>query len=152
MIEAASSPIRWGLFAVRPLLRWYRGRVVILGDAAHGMLPHHGQGANTSIEDAFALAGLLAEARPDDLGATFARYQALRRARTRKIQRSAWVTSSLLHLPDGPAAQARNQKMGTVPENFGWIHEYDVQRALQTSRATATTGSGARAQPRQEAR
>ena len=60
MIKAASSPIRWGLFTVRPLLRWYRGRVVILGDAAHGMLPHHGQGANTSIEDAFVLAGLLA--------------------------------------------------------------------------------------------
>ena len=61
MIKAASSPIRWALFGVRPLLRWYRGRVVILGDAAHGMLPHHGQGANTSIEDAFALAALLAE-------------------------------------------------------------------------------------------
>ena len=61
MIKAASSPIRWALFGVRPLLRWYRGRVVILGDAAHGMLPHHGQGANTSIEDAFALAGLLTE-------------------------------------------------------------------------------------------
>ena len=57
MIRAAASPIRWGLFAVRPLLRWYRGRVVVLGDAAHGMLPHHGQGANTSIEDAFALGG-----------------------------------------------------------------------------------------------
>src|ERR1700729_1788650 len=79
MIEAASSPIRWGLFTVRPLLRWYRGRVVILGDAAHGMLPHHGQGANTSIEDAFALAGLLAAARGDDLEATLSRYQVLRR-------------------------------------------------------------------------
>ena len=44
MIRAASSPIRWGLFTVRPLLHWYRGRAVILGDAAHGMLPHHGQG------------------------------------------------------------------------------------------------------------
>ena len=61
MIRAAASPIRWALFGVRPLLRWYRGRVVILGDAAHGMLPHHGQGANTSIEDAFALAALLTE-------------------------------------------------------------------------------------------
>ena len=101
MIRAASSPIRWGLFTVRPLLRWYRGRVVILGDAAHGMLPHHGQGANTSIEDAFALAGLLAKAPGDDLEATFSRFQALRRARTRKIQRSSWVTSSLLHLADG---------------------------------------------------
>ena len=56
MIRAAASPISWALFTVRPLLRWHRDRVVILGDAAHGMLPHHGQGANTSIEDAFALA------------------------------------------------------------------------------------------------
>ena len=141
MIKAASSPIRWGLFTVRPLLRWYRRRVVILGDAAHGMLPHHGQGANTSIEDAFALAGLLAEARPDDLEATFSRYQVLRRARTRKIQRSSWVTSTLLHLPDGPAAQARNKKMATVPQDFGWIHEYDVQQALQLAGAVPMTRS-----------
>ena len=150
MIRAAASPIRWGLFTVRPLLRWYRDRVVILGDAAHGMLPHHGQGANTSIEDAFALAGLLAEGRPDNLEATFFRYQALRRTRTRKIQRSSWVTSSLLHLPDGPAAQARNQKMAAVPRDFGWIHEYDVQQALQASGAAAA-GSGTRQQSRQEA-
>jgi salicylate hydroxylase len=130
MIKAAASPISWALFTVRPLLHWYRGRVVILGDAAHGMLPHHGQGANTSIEDAFALAALLAD-RTDDLESTFSRFQALRRTRTRKIQRSSWVTSSLLHLPDGPAAEARNAKLGRVPENFGWIHEYDVQQELQ---------------------
>jgi salicylate hydroxylase len=130
MIRAAESPIRWGLFTVRPLLRWYRGRVVILGDAAHGMLPHHGQGANTSIEDAFALAAMLADPARDDLENTFFRYQALRRARTRKIQRSSWVTSSLLHLPDGPAALARDRKVARFPQDFGWIHEYDVQQAL----------------------
>lgn len=152
MIQAASSPIRWGLFTVRPLLRWYRGRVVILGDAAHGMLPHHGQGANTSIEDAFALAGLLAGARGDDLDAAFARYQALRRARTRTIQRSSRVTSSLLHLPDGPAARARNAKVARVPQDFGWIHDYDVQQALQASGTAPAAHSSTRQQPRQEAR
>ena len=134
MIKAAASPIRWGLFVVRPLLHWYRGRVVLLGDSVHGMLPHHGQGANTSIEDAFALAALLAEAKPDGLDAALARYQALRRARTRKIQRSAWVTSTLLHLPDGPAAEARNDKVARFPQEFGWIHEYDVQHALRGER------------------
>jgi salicylate hydroxylase len=139
MIEAAASPIRWGLFVVRPLLRWYRGRVVLVGDSAHGMLPHHGQGANTSIEDAFALAGLLTEGRPDGLEAVLARYQALRRARTRTIQRSAWVTSALLHLVDGPAARARDEKVGRFPQDFGWIHDYDVQMAL---------GSAAIAYPR----
>ena len=79
---------------------------------------------------AFALAALLADG-TGDLENTFSRFQALRRTRTRKIQRSSWVTSSLLHLPDGPAAEARNAKLGRVPENFGWIHEYDVQQELQ---------------------
>ncbi|MGY1761560.1 FAD-dependent monooxygenase [Geodermatophilus sp. SYSU D00779] len=134
MIRAAESPIRWGLFTVRPLLRWYRGRVVVLGDAAHGMLPHQGQGANTSIEDAFALAALVAGARPgDDLEPVFSRYQTLRRARTRAIQRSSWVTNSLLHLPDGPVARMRDAKVARFPEDFGWIHEYDVQQALRAS-------------------
>jgi salicylate hydroxylase len=101
------------------------------------MLPHHGQGANTSVEDAFALAGLLAGARGDDLEATFSRYQVLRRARTRKIQRSSQVTSSLLHLPDGPAARARDTKVAAVPQDFAWIHEYDVQQALAASGAVS---------------
>ena len=142
MIKAAASPLRWALFTVRPLLRWYRGRVVILGDAAHGMLPHHGQGANTSIEDAFALARMLVEAGDDDLEPTFARFQALRRARTRKIQRSAWVTSSLLHLPDGPAAQSRDEKVARFPEDFSWIHGYDVQQALAEAKPAVLQGSG----------
>jgi salicylate hydroxylase len=37
----------------------------------------------------------------------------------------------MLHLPDGPMADARNQKVTRVPQNFGWIHEYDVQQELQ---------------------
>jgi salicylate hydroxylase len=134
MIRAAESPIRWGLFTVRPLLRWHRGRVVVLGDAAHGMLPHQGQGANTSIEDAFALAALVADTRPgEDLEPVFSRYRTLRRARTRAIQRSSWVTNFLLHLPEGPAARMRDAKMARFPEDFGWIHGYDVQQALQAS-------------------
>ena len=130
MIRAAASPIRWGLFTVRPLLRWYRGRVVVLGDAAHGMLPHHGQGANTSIEDAFALGALLADAGSERPRAVLARFQHLRRARTRKIQRSSWVTNTLLHLRAGPAIAARDAKVATVPDDFAWIHSYDVQQAL----------------------
>jgi salicylate hydroxylase len=136
MIRAAASPIRWALFGVRPLLRWYRGRVVVLGDAAHGMLPHQGQGANTSIEDAFALAALLVDVQADDLEPALARYQGMRRARTRKIQRSSWVTNGLLHLVDGPAIQTRDEKVATVPQDFAWIHAYDVQEALRAAGAT----------------
>jgi salicylate hydroxylase len=141
MIRAAASPIRWALFGVRPLLRWHRGRVVLIGDAAHGMLPHHGQGANTSIEDAFALAALLTEAKADDFEPVFSRYQAIRRGRTRKIQRSSWVTNTLLHLLDGPAIQARDDKMTRVVDDFSWIHEYDVQEALRAVGATPASSA-----------
>src|SRR3954471_3302721 len=97
MIGAVEHRMRWGLFVGRPLLRWSRGRVVLLGDAAHAMLPHHGQGANTTIEDAVTLAELLAVAAPGEVDAMLARYQALRRTRTRQIQRSSRATNDLLH-------------------------------------------------------
>jgi len=133
MVGAVEHKVRWGLFMLRPLLRWSRGRVVLLGDAAHAMLPHHGQGANAGIEDAITLAELLAGASRGELEAIVGRYQALRRARTRKIQRSARVTNDLLHLPDGPALVERDRRMSRIPEDFGWIHEFDALHAVSHS-------------------
>jgi salicylate hydroxylase len=130
---------RWGLFTVRPLLRWSRGRAVLLGDAAHAMLPHHGQGANTTIEDAITLAELLAGAAPGDLEAVLGRYQALRRARTRQIQRSSRATNDLLHLPDGPALVDRDRRVSRFPEDFGWIHEFDALDAVSGTKPSSGT-------------
>ena len=131
MVGAVEHTVRWGLFTVRPLLHWSRGRAVILGDAAHAMVPHHGQGANTTIEDAITLAELLATDGVSDWDATMRRYQALRRARTRKIQHSSRVTNDLLHLPDGPALADRDRRVSRFPEDFGWIHEFDALRSVQ---------------------
>ncbi len=94
------------------------------------MLPHHGQGANTTIEDAITLAELLTRAAVRDWGATMRQYQTLRRARTRKIQRSSWATNHLLHLPDGPALNARDKRVARFPQDFGWIHEFDALEAV----------------------
>jgi salicylate hydroxylase len=138
MVTAVPHTVRWALFGVRPLRRWYRGRAVLIGDAAHGMLPHHGQGANTTIEDAVALAAHLADAGPADLESAFAAHQQLRRARTRTIQRSSWVTNDLLHLPAGPAIAQRDEKVARYPDDFGWIHDYDVRQAL-AGRAAQTS-------------
>jgi salicylate hydroxylase len=133
MVGAVEHEVRWGLFMLRPLLRWSRGRAVLLGDAAHAMLPHHGQGANTGIEDAITLAELLAGASRGELEAVVGRYQRLRRARTRKIQRSSRVTNDLLHLPDGPALVERDRRMSRIPEDFGWIHEFDALHVASES-------------------
>ncbi|MCU1683714.1 MAG: monooxygenase [Amycolatopsis sp.] len=127
MIAATDLPQRWGLFAHPPLNSWSRGRVALLGDAAHAMLPHQGQGANQTVEDAVALANLLAT---EEIPNAFRYYERLRRTRTRQVQRSSWDTSAILHLPDGPEADERDRKLAKFPENFRWIHDYDVERAL----------------------
>lgn len=125
--------MRWALMVVPYLLRWYRGRAVLLGDSAHAMVPHHGQGANTTIEDAITLAELLPGRGRLGIPDVLPAYQSLRRARTRKIQRSAWMTNHALHLPDDADLAARDARMAAFPEEFGWIHAFD---ALQSTRAT----------------
>lgn len=130
MIASVPQDVRWGLFLAKPLARWRCGRVVLLGDAAHAMLPHHGQGANTTIEDAVTLAELIAAHR-DDLDAAFAAYEALRRPRTRAIQRASWDGNHGLHLRDGPQLAERDALIARFPERFGWIHAFD---ALETTR------------------
>ncbi len=129
MIAASDLHSRWGLFVAAPLRRWHRGSVVLIGDAAHGMLPHHGQGANTTIEDAAVLAELIAQApAPSEHEIMLGRYQNLRMRRTRIIQRSAWDTNRVLHLPIDAEAPLRDRakRFARFPEQFGWIHAFDA--------------------------
>jgi salicylate hydroxylase len=129
LLDAVPQSPRWGLFASRPLGRWSRGRVTLLGDAAHAMLPHYGQGANQSIEDAAVLATELASElalEPPDVVAALGRYQRRRLARTRKLQGLSWAASAELHLPDGPAARSRDAGLPGLVERMAWIHDYDA--------------------------
>jgi salicylate hydroxylase len=112
--------------------------VVLLGDAAHAMLPHQGQGANQTIEDAAVLAAELdgATGIPAGIPAALGRYAARRRVRTRQVQMVSWAASAALHLPDGPAAQRRDAGLPGTPRDLAWIHGYDV--------LAPATGRGAR--------
>jgi salicylate hydroxylase len=124
MIGAVPQSPRWGLFARRPLTRWSRGPTVLLGDAAHAMLPHQGQGAAQTIEDAVVLAAELDSA--GDVPAALRRYASRRRVRTRQVQLASWAASPALHLPDGPATQRRDAYLAQLPRHLAWIHGYDA--------------------------
>ena len=80
---------RWALYDREPLPVWTRGRLSLLGDAAHPMLPHLGQGANQSIEDGMALATILARADRKTAPAALLAYERLRRERVALVQRGA---------------------------------------------------------------
>src|SRR5260370_36823910 len=67
LVEAGETCFWWGLSDRRPLESWTKGRVGLLGDAAHAMLSHIGQGANQPKEDAVALNGLLEARDPTEM-------------------------------------------------------------------------------------
>ena len=137
MVGAVPEGSRWALHDHPPLERWSAGRVVLIGDAAHAMVPHQGQGANQTIEDAIALAHLLADARADEIPAALELYEALRRPRTSRVQRWSRLTADWMHLPDGPAAERRDARMAEAPADLAWIHGYDVEAALTGTPALA---------------
>jgi salicylate hydroxylase len=105
LIEAGACWRRWPLLVRPELPRWGRGRVALLGDAAHPMTPFLAQGAAQAIEDAAALGRALAGAKSIE-GALDA-YQSARMTRATRIQRGSWRQGGIVHL-SGPAAMARD--------------------------------------------
>lgn len=89
LLSEVRKTFRWALYDREPLPMWTKGRLTLLGDAAHPMLPHLGQGANQSIEDGMALATILAGANSDTAPAALLAYERLRRERVATVQRGA---------------------------------------------------------------
>jgi salicylate hydroxylase len=89
LLRQVQTTFRTALFDRDPLPTWTKGRLTLLGDAAHAMLPHLGQGANQSIEDGMALATILANTDRSTVLAGLLLYERLRRERTAKVQTGA---------------------------------------------------------------
>ncbi|MBR1222925.1 FAD-dependent monooxygenase [Bradyrhizobium sp. U87765 SZCCT0131] len=111
LVGSVESWRRWALFAVDADGPWTRGRVALLGDAAHAMLPFVAQGAGMAIEDAAVLAACLGDG--GDVAAALTRYASQRRARVARVQRTAWQTGRIYHLR-GLMAQARDAAIGVI--------------------------------------
>jgi len=89
LLNEVQMTFRWALYDREPLPIWTRQRLSLLGDAAHPMLPHLGQGANQSIEDGMALAMILARADRATAPRGLLAYERLRRERVAQVQRGA---------------------------------------------------------------
>ena len=115
----------WSLFRLKPLPRWTAGRMALVGDAAHPVLPYLAQGAALAVEDAVALAASLKACGGDALAA-FPRYQSLRMDRAARVQAQAARFGRIYHLR-GPAAFARNFLLGrrrpeVLLRQFDWLY------------------------------
>jgi salicylate hydroxylase len=138
IITATPKLLRQALYDREPLPDWQIGRVVLLGDAAHPMMPFYAQGAAQSIEDAYVLAGCLA-ATPDDPVAALARYVRLRQPRTAWMQGLSRREEELYQMTDAAAIADRNARMraNRVPESAAFppeqerLYGYDADAVLR---------------------
>ena len=135
LIAGTDEIFKWALFDRPPLEKWTRGRVTLLGDAAHPMLPYMAQGASQSIEDAAVLAHSLAVGRADPVRA-ISDYSARRSARAAAVQNASRDASATVRLADPAEVQARNARLQATPEapvaRFDWIWSYDVETAVES--------------------
>jgi salicylate hydroxylase len=130
IIAAADHTFKWALLDRDPLPRWSFGRVTLLGDACHPMLPFLGQGAAQAIEDGATLAACLRQ-HGDDAPAGLEFYQALRMPRASRCQAVSRDNMTRFHLPDGPAQQARDALMATgttdwSQQSIAWLYGHDA--------------------------
>ena len=129
IIASVSQWRKWALFTLPVSGAWVDGRVALLGDAAHAMLPFAAQGAAMAIEDAAVLAGCLGET-TDDVAAALNRYSNLRRDRVARVQKLARRNGRIYHLA-GPAAAARDLTMrllggSRLLARQRWIYDWRV--------------------------
>lgn len=133
LFERVTEVYRWGLFDRDPMTKWSKGRVTLLGDAAHPMLPFLSQGAAMAIEDAYVLAQALA-AMPDKLDMALAKYEGERVARTSRVLLEARERGKTYHLSSKEEqarrdAEYREQQKkdphaGGIKAN--WVYAYNA--------------------------
>jgi salicylate hydroxylase len=124
---------KWALYDRDPIPAWTKGRITILGDAAHPMLPYLGQGAGQAIEDGCVLAAALGNRAGDPAGA-LALYERSRRARTSRVVLTARARGGDNHLVS-PIAAVKRDVLIAVRKRFStdltgrgeaWIEDYDA--------------------------
>ncbi|KAH7311953.1 hypothetical protein BKA65DRAFT_530424 [Rhexocercosporidium sp. MPI-PUGE-AT-0058] len=112
--------LEWRLCTHAPLPTWVKGRVALLGDACHPMLPYVAQGAAQAVEDAATLGVVLSGMRSkSDVAPALAAYEHARKSRAETVQQLGPATRMALHLPDGPAQELRDASFKNLGSSGG---------------------------------
>ncbi len=140
MMEQIDTAFITGMYYRDPIDRWTHGRVTLMGDAAHPMVPFLAQGACQGIEDAWTLATVLSQRAEKDVPAGLLEYEQRRRPRTTRVQSGARAMVKLTHETEADRIRARNgrwkgmQHIDPMTETtWGFVWGYDVLKAVKQS-------------------
>jgi salicylate hydroxylase len=132
MLEAVDSTFITGMYHRDPIEHWTSGRIALLGDAAHAMVPYLAQGACQSIEDAWVLATCLKNHGAAGIPDALLEYERRRQPRTTRIQAGARFVVDWAHEPDEARVRQRNGRLKGLSRidplaeaswSFAWGHD-----------------------------
>ena len=124
LLDAVTRCSKWGLFLRAPTENWGRGRIQLIGDAAHAMLPNAGQGAAQGFEDAYILARWLA-ALPDNPAAAMENFRRVRIPRVHAVQRCSAAIVRAKHDYELSGENTARAKVDAV-DAMAWIWGFDA--------------------------
>lgn len=140
---------RWAIFDLgdHPLPYYNRGRICLVGDAAHATSPHHGAGAGFCIEDSVVMAALLEDAKNQSAGAStstaveaaFAAFDASRRERTQWLVQSSRYATNLYDFRDPAAGSDGHKIWQELVPRYRKIWDGDITRFVSDARADLQT-------------
>jgi salicylate hydroxylase len=128
-VAEIETPYKWALMVRAPLEHWTVGRVTLLGDAAHSMLPFLAQGAIMAIEDGYLLARCLSQFGVEE---ALQRYERARIDRTRRTVEGSAANIHRFHNPvladpeEGRKFIDREWANQRIADRYEWLFRYDA--------------------------
>lgn len=131
LLDGVTETFQWGLFDRPGQVGWTKGHTVLVGDAAHPMLPFMAQGAAMALEDAVVLGRCLAQS---DIAAGLATYERRRWNRVAKVQARAEANGRLFHKRTAlgrlaahlPVRAVSRLAPGLAAGRLDWLYGHDV--------------------------
>lgn len=142
ILGAMDEVFVWGLFERPPMEHWSAGRVTLLGDACHAMLPFWAQGAAQAIEDGAVLAACLARIDGADISRALRLYESARLPRASRVQAASKENKTRFHLSDGPEQRERDAQLGNASSDWflkaiAWVYGHDAEAMDGATPATS---------------
>lgn len=136
LLKCIPKPTYWALHDLEELSRYYYGRVGLVGDAAHAMLPHQGAGAGQGLEDAWLLTRLLGDPQilNTDLKKILNVYDAVRRPRASRVQRTSWEAGELYEFRDPLIGKQEDLLSKTLTDRFDWLWNHNMDTDLSEAK------------------
>ncbi|KAL8797860.1 MAG: hypothetical protein Q9195_000212 [Heterodermia aff. obscurata] len=139
ILSLMQTPDLWALFDYPPAETYFRGRVCLLGDAAHASTPHQGAGAGMAIEDAFVLSNLLGEvSHPNQLENAFQAFDQIRRPRTQKLVTTSREAGELWDLEAAGIGDDMEKFRANLHVRMDWIWDIDLEAHLREAKSLLT--------------